>query len=135
MAFAGNSGQVSSRLADEPKTGGAVASAVVVGDEANADEGKEDPGVVEVVADADDAEAVTWLVAEVAEVWDASVTVDCPDATDAVASLDVAWSREHVLFPLHVYPNGQHRSPHVGRLSVNLVVFRNADGLAVAFWA
>jgi hypothetical protein len=40
-----------------------------------------------------------------------------------------------VLFPPQIYPNGQQRSPQVGSLSVNFVVFRNADGFAVAFWA
>lgn len=140
MAFAGNCELFDWELVDDPNTGGDVANVVVEGSEAKTDEGKEDAWVADGAA-GDVTEETLEDVPDVGDEVEAAklefeiVVVDCLDATDVVASLDVALIKAHVSFPPQVYPNGQQRSPQVGSVPVNLVVFRNADGFAVAFWA
>lgn len=53
--------------------------------------------------------------------------------TEAVAVVAVFLSKAHVLFPEHVYPNGQQSSPHLARLSLSRVDLMTLSGCIVTF--
>lgn len=95
---------------------------------------------IEGVADGADVSDVTELVYPVSEgavatvVWVEDVAAAEVDGfAEEVADDDVSLSRAHVLSFWHVYPKGQHESPHFGRLSSSLVVLSEFVGWAVTF--